>query len=782
MTATTTGALTGLRVLHRAGSIAAAYAAKLLVDAGADVVLLEPPGGSALRRRVASGAHLAAGADGAYFAYLHRGQRAIELAEGQLPTLLAAADVFIGDDQLPTATGTDHLISVVISDFGTEGPRAGQPASELTLQAMCGSLGARGDVGSAPLAAGGQTTECAAGVIGAVSALIALRARAATGRGEQIDVSRLEVGVLIYNGFRTVAAQLTGTPPSGPARVIELPSVLPASDGWVGFCTNTAAQFAGFATLVGHPEWATDPEIRRGNVRTQLAQELLPPIEAFTRAHTVAELVDRAAALRVPVAPVAEGSNVVGLDHFLARGVFQRAAGESVREPRIPYQFSRAAQPAPGGVPPRAANTEREVLAGWAGDRRWLGNGSTDEQGPLADLRVLDLTAFWAGPCVGQLLAAFGADVIKVESVQRPDGTRMTTAYAVGGDQLWERSPVYQGANTGKRDVTLDLADPRGLALVRRLLEQCSIVIENSSPRVFEKFGLLESVTADQIVTRMPAWGLSGPWRDRPGFAQNVEQGSGLAWLTGRPDGPPIVPRGPCDPLGGLHAAFAILVALLARDADGEGEAIEASLVEPALCSAAEQLVEFEAYGRLLSRIGNRSRLDAPQGVYRCAGPDSWVAITVVGDQQWLALCAVLHLADWAARDDLRGVAGRFAAHDEIDTVLADRCAGRPVAQLVEQLLAAGIAAAEVVEPHLVGADPQLRARAFLETVDHPVVGALELPGFPARFASRSGPFHHSAAPTLGQHNHEVLTGLLGLSAAEIETLEAAGVIGTVPL
>ena len=269
--------------------------------------------------------------------------------------------------------------------------------------------------------------------------------------------------------------------------------------------------------------------------------------------------------------------------------------------------------------------------------RRHATSGA-DPARPLAGLRVFDFTSYWAGPYAAQILGFLGADVIKVESVQRPDGTRMGTAYSSVGDRPWELAPLFHGANTNKRDVTLDFTHPEGLALARRLLAPCDVLIENYTPRVA---GALRPArrrapyaNPGLVVLRMPAWGLDSEWRDRPGFAQTMEQVTGLAWVTGYPDGAPVVPRGPCDPLGGLHATFALLVSLERRDRTGVGMTIEAPLVESALNVAAEQVAEFTRNGNLLVRTGNRGRFAAPQNVYRVGG-ERWIALAVETDDQW---------------------------------------------------------------------------------------------------------------------------------------------------
>ena len=197
--------------------------------------------------------------------------------------------------------------------------------------------------------------------------------------------------------------------------------------------------------------------------------------------------------------------------------------------------------------------------------------------------------------------------------------------------------------------MTLDLGDPRGQELGRRLLAHCDVLVENYSPRVVERFGLLDEDRPDLITLRMPAWGLTGPWRDRPGFAQTMEQAAGLASVTGFPDGPPLIPRGPCDPIGALHGAFAVLAAIRDRDRTGLGQLVEVPLVETALNVAAEQFVEYGASGTLLGRHGNAHPRAAPHGVYRTTG-EAWVAVAVMDDGQWTRLADAVGIATSGAR------------------------------------------------------------------------------------------------------------------------------------
>jgi crotonobetainyl-CoA:carnitine CoA-transferase CaiB-like acyl-CoA transferase len=256
-----------------------------------------------------------------------------------------------------------------------------------------------------------------------------------------------------------------------------------------------------------------------------------------------------------------------------------------------------------------------------------------------------------------------------------------------------------------------------------------------------------------------------------------MEQITGMAWVTGFADGPPLIPRGACDPFAGMHAVFALMTALEERDHRGEGVLVEVTMVEAALNAAAEQVVEHSTTGTLLGRHGNRGPVASPQGLYPCAGVEQWLALAVVTDAQWESALAVLDAAARAAGLD------RHRDLDAIDELLSARCAGRERDELVEALAARGVPAAPVLAPWEIAQNPQMRARGFFEPVTHPVTGTHEMPGVPFRLASRGAAgWCRAAAPTLGQHNEEILGTALGLGEAELAELRAAGVVGERPL
>jgi crotonobetainyl-CoA:carnitine CoA-transferase CaiB-like acyl-CoA transferase len=397
------------------------------------------------------------------------------------------------------------------------------------------------------------------------------------------------------------------------------------------------------------------------------------------------------------------------------------------------------------------------------------------------------MTAFWAGPLAGHVLALLGAEVIHLESPARPDGVRLVGGVPQTEDRFWERGPIFSALNTNKKSLTLDLQDERGRALVRRFVSTCDVVIENYTPRVLDQLGLdFETLRADRpdlVMLRMPGFGLDGPWRDRAAFAFVIEDAGGLTWVTGHPDLLPFEPYTVGDPNAGLHAVFGLLLALRDRERTGEGGLIEAAMVDAALNVAAEQAIEFSAYGALLGRNGNRGPSAAPQGLYKAAGPDehgrddSWVAVAVATDEQWAALRVALGEPEWAADPALGTAEGRVRAHDRIDAFLQEWCRSRPAEEVVERLWAVDVPVARVVQPHCQPELPQLAFRNFFEEVLHPVAGSSRYSTLPMRFSRGPERFHERHAPLLGEHNAELL-GELGLTKSEIDDLERDGIIG----
>jgi crotonobetainyl-CoA:carnitine CoA-transferase CaiB-like acyl-CoA transferase len=795
--------LAGTRVLDFSEQIAGPYASKLFVDAGAAVVKIERPEGDSMRRWSATGADLR-GEDSALFGYLNAGKQSAVGAptDPHVRALLAEADLVIEAHGLESDTGirldvealrATHpaLVVLSITPYGLTGPWAERRATEFTLQAESGSIGMRGLMGKEPIQAGGRIGEWAAGTYGAVAALPAVFRARATGAGEHIDLSILETANFVFTNFSETMNRVMNGGPGVPehaflAPTVETPSIEPTADGYVGFCTNSRQQFSDFLLLIERPDLREDEVLAQFAGRLMRFEEWNGIMREWLPQKTTAEIVELATLLRIPVAPICNGETVQAHEQLVARGVYGPDAGGRFVRPRRPYRIDDVDPPAPAAAPRLGAHTKTAAFSG----ARMTPVTDSDGDLPLAGLRILDLTAWWAGPAATLALASFGAEVIHVESVSRPDGLRMLGGMmAAHYPDWWEAGPHFLQSNCNKLDVTLDLSKPKGIELIERLIAKCDAVVENFTPRVLENFGLtwerVRALNPQALMMRMPAFGLSGPWRDNTGFAQTMEQLSGMAWVTGHKSDQPRIPRGPCDPLAGMHGAFAFLVALAERKATGRGHHVESTMVESALNVAAEQVVEWSAYGNLMDRDGTRSALAAPQGLYPCAGgqpgAENWLALSVASDDQWYALRIALGDTGWAKDVTLETREGRLAAHDAIDDRLREWTRTRERSALAAELRGLGIPASEVANPcRLLEGNPQFRARGYFETPEHPVVGAMPLPSLPFRYTGRDR-WLRTPAPTFGQHNEFVLGEILGLSADAIRELEAEGVIGTRP-
>jgi crotonobetainyl-CoA:carnitine CoA-transferase CaiB-like acyl-CoA transferase len=560
--------------------------------------------------------------------------------------------------------------------------------------------------------------------------------------------------------------------------------------------------------MVGHPEWIDrTPPVRIGEQATRAA----PQLKMWIADRTVEEITGMAAAYRIPCAPVSSGESVTELEHMRERGVFRRDPADEFLQPAGPYRLLpdvlRPARPAPRAgqhsgtwretTAAGPATTGAAATAPWGAERA----GSVDASGgsgevvppgalPYAGLRVLDLTAFWAGPSATHILAMLGAEVIHVESTTRPDGARMIAGIAVTEDQWWEKCPVFRALNTNKKSITVDFQTERGRELLRKLIATSDVVVENYTPRVLDQIGLdyerVRALRPDIVMVRMPGFGLTGPMRDNPAFGYVIEDAAGLSWLTGYPDTSPVEPYTLGDPNAGLHALNGLLLALEHRRRTGEGVLVEAAMVEAAISIAAAQPIEYSAFGTVLQRDGNRGPLAAPQNLYRSADTDefgrvdAWVAVAVATDEQWAALTGALGNPAWAADPELGTAAGRRARHDDIDEHLAAWCAERTRDEIVEALWTAGVPVAKVLQPHRQAELPPLLARGFFEVTEHPAGPPARQSTIPMRLSGGPARFHRSHAPLLGEHNCEVLTEL-GLDAAEIAELDAAGIIGRAP-
>lgn len=405
---------------------------------------------------------------------------------------------------------------------------------------------------------------------------------------------------------------------------------------------------------------------------------------------------------------------------------------------------------------------------------------------PLEGIRVIDLTMFWAGPYATSLLANLGAEVIKIEAIQHLDGWRGSAA-PVDEGKPWECSPLWNAVNTDKLGITLDLTQPKGVEIFKRLVKIEDIVAENYTPRVMVNFGLdypvLKEINPKIIMISMSAYGSTGPWKDFPGFGAPIEQMSGIPQLTGYPDGPPTMTSlNISDPSAGMNGMAAILMALLFRQMTGKGQYIDLSQIEALTGFIGDAIVDYSMNGRLQPRRGNRHPSMAPHGYYRCQGDDLWVGIAVSSDEEWKRFGRAIGAPAWTKEDRFADSLSRRKNQDELDKLVEGWTMEHSHYEVMTILQQAGVAAGAALTPAELLTDPHLKEQGIFQTVERDIVGAhpYPIPSAPIKL-SKSPVTIRRPAPLLGEHNDYVFGELLGMPKEEIQRLADDQIIGTAP-
>jgi len=407
--------------------------------------------------------------------------------------------------------------------------------------------------------------------------------------------------------------------------------------------------------------------------------------------------------------------------------------------------------------------------------------------GLLEGTRVLDLTIFLAGPLPAAILADFGAEVIKVEAIQRLDGFRAYGTPSLAAVEAgYERSPLFNSANHNKRGITLNLAAPDGVRLLKQLAAKSDAVVTNFSPRVLPQLGLdyevLCKVNPAIVLSSVSGFGQDGPWRDYVSFAAIGEAVSGITSLGGYTgEGVVLNGVGVSDFYTGLMAAFGTLVALREARSTGRGCHVDISQLEASIPFIADVFMDFSLNGRSRAAATNYDPARAPHGCFPARGEDAWVTISIGSDDQWRALVEVMGHPHWASGEEFSTPLGRYRNRERLNELIAKWTTTQDKDELGRELQLRGIPAAPVRAPAEQLDDPQLKATGFFQQVEHKYAGRHPYPSLPIRIDG-SYPRINRVGPMLGEDNHYVFTQLLGLDQAELDRLEKAGIIGNRPV
>ena len=783
-------ALDGINVLDLSESIGGAYCTKLLADLGASVILVERPNsGHPLRNAGPFSGDPDIERSGLFLYYGANKKSVVcdiesEAGQQRVRDLASRADIVVesfapghldalglGYESLSALNPS--LIMTSVTHFGQTGPYRHWKSDEIVDNAMGGYMYFMGHADREPLTMSNNQPMLHAGSQAAIATLAALWWMRKSGRGQHIDVSSVEAMLSAH-----VWTSTAWTHEGDIIRRSE-PDCIRCKDGWVWFFTWRFEPT--MFILIDRPELIDDPRFSDSQGWFENRGQIIDLLKEWCADHTMEEIFRAGQELRIAVTPVNDSADLLKSEQLRARDWFQQVdhplAGRVVL-PGFPYQFGES----PASVRSPAPSLGEHSDDGFA---RRSQPFSADERAPLEDtglaredlplhgVRVLEITANWAGPLAARYLADLGAEVIKIEAPRRPATRALKYPGADPFRRHYNRSAYFNKLNRNKLAIALDLTNSEGRELFLRLVEQSDVVLENNSPRVMRNFDLeypvLKKANPRIIMVSISGFGQTGPDRDYVAYGANVEASCGLAAATGYPDDdrPYRTTLFYADPVTGGHAAIAIMAALHHRAGTGEGQYVDMSLHENGITFFPENLIDYTTTGNVTPRRGNRHAHYAPQGCYRTIGDDSWLVLTVRSPGEWKALTNVIDRPDLWEDSELLQAEGRMSRHDELDTAISDWTSQYDHNEAAAMLQRAGVPAGPVLANWELVSNRHLHARGFYVPVEHPDMGVFPYPGMPWKLSETPGRIR-AASPLFGQHTRQVFQDLLGLSDEEL--------------
>jgi benzylsuccinate CoA-transferase BbsF subunit len=395
------------------------------------------------------------------------------------------------------------------------------------------------------------------------------------------------------------------------------------------------------------------------------------------------------------------------------------------------------------------------------------------------EIRVADFTWVITGSLTTRYLADHGAQVIRIESSILPDGLRTSPPFKDNVPGI-DRSAYFANYNSNKYSIALDLKNPKGLDIAKKLVAWADVVAENFTPGVMNRLGLgydvMKSIKPDIILYSTCMQGQTGPHSSHPGFGSSLVGLAGITHLTGWPDRELAEPYGAyTDIIAPRFGAAAIAAALDYRRRTGRGVHLDLSQFEATVTFLGPLLLDYQVNQRIAGRSGNRSPQAAPHGVYRCRGNDRWCTIAIFTEDEWLAFCRVIGQPEWTGYAKFATLFGRKANEDELDRLVEEWTEQRQPEEVMALLQAHGVEAGVVHDTQSVHNDEQLEHRHHFWSLDHPDIGMHRYDGMNFRLSKTPGELK-TAAPRLGQHTEWVCTHVLGMSDGDFLELLGEGV------
>ena len=796
--------LSGIRVIDLAVD-RGELGGRLLSDLGAEVILVEPPGGSPSRGLPPldplTPEH------SLFFTMRNCGKRSVVLdlddveGKARFEALLASADVLI-DSAEPGAHGAAgraeleadalaarhrHLVVASVTAYGRRGPYAGRDVPGSVIDATSGMCWKAGLPEREPLMPPGNISGDTAGVMAAFAIICALIQRLTHGGGQLIDLSANEATAQITDWSLSNSSKnmVAGVEPveirAGPGPVY---TILAAADGFVRLVVLSPRQWHAIRAWLGEPDYLQDPEYEGFIARFMIADAVLNPLyEELFSTMTMLEVAEEAQRRGIVATPILKPGDVIVNEHFEARKTFDRVPLTTGGVMSLPSGWMEidGERLGPTGRPPHLGEHTGDVLAGLKASSQWppVPESPVEPAPPLSGLRVADFGHGGVGVEISRMLAEYGADVIKVESRTYPDFIRVV----LGG----EMSPSFASSSRSKRSLGINAKTDEGRRLLLELAAGAGnaapfdVVVENGSTGVMDELGLgyRDFVAANPGVVMVSSqlMGSSGPWSAWRGYGPNTQVTGGMTHLWDYPDverpsgSQSIFP----DHWAGRVGALAAVAAVLGRRRGvmDRGCHAEVCQVEQVVGVMGDLLARESLRPGSVQPQGNRRDRGVPWGLFRCEGEDQWVAICCRADAEWKALAGLIGVTDPA----LDTLATRREREDEVEQSVSAWTRTLSKHAVTEACLAAGVPAGPMLTSSQQLQDPHLAARGYLVELDQPPIGVMTFEG-PAFQASGMAPADIRPAPGLGQHTLQIVAEL-GLDDDAIDGLITRGIIET---
>ncbi|HIF99037.1 MAG TPA: CoA transferase [Myxococcales bacterium] len=790
--------LSGLRVVDLADE-KGELCGRLLADLGAEVIRVEPPEGAFSRRLPPFAPD---GETSLYFGFRNAGKRSrvmdIKTEQGRaaLEELLADADILIESEHPgslaalglapPEILGRHpQLVITSISDFGQEGPYADYQSTNMVAVAMGGMMYRAGRPERPPVVVPGNFAYDVASGSAAFGTLLAFWKRLQTGRGQHVDVSAMEA---VANLADWSLPNFSLNPSIGVRAGSGIYTLYRCADGYVRMIVLVLRHWRALLKWVGEPEELMDPHYDQFINRLISMDKIVPIFERFFLDKNKVDIAREAQRRGIPATPLLHPGEVMQNEHALGRETFAQFEVGGGFDAMLPSGFltSEGQRVGPRTGPPNlgeAGETGFSRTEARAEFEKILAPkaSSVVDAYPLRGLRVIDFGVGAVGVEAARLLAEYGAEVIKIESSSAPDFIRVIMSSYM--------NPSFASSSRSKQSFGVDLKLEKGRELVRRLVADADVLIENNGTGATERMGFgpdaLREINPGIVSFSSQMVGSFGPWKNWIGYGPNTHPVSGLQYLWNYPEDE-ASPAGSTavypDHFVGRIGAMVVLAGLIARRRTGKGSHHDAAQFEVAIGLLGDLFAKESLEPGSVRPLGNASSRGAPWGCYRCADSEQeeWCVITVRSDEEWRRLCGAMGEPAWAMDPSYQSASGRFAAREAMDKGLETWTRERPPREAMETLQAVGVPCGIVAHPGHHMSDPQMLHREYAKPVEQQELSTILLEG-PAFIGSDLPEVITEQAPLLGEHTRAIAEELLGFSPSEIEALIDEGVLEDPP-